>query len=38
MIAATYTLPIILNVTAKVVVSLDAQVGMTFEHDYTITY
>lgn len=38
MVAATYTLPIILNVTAKVVVSLDAQVGMTFEHDYTITY
>lgn len=38
MIAATYTLPIILNVTAKVMVSLDAQVGMTFEHDYTITY
>lgn len=38
MVAATYTLPIILNVTAKVLVSVDAQVGMTFEHDYTITY
>ena len=33
-----YCLPIIMNVTAQVVVSLDAQVGMTFIDDYTITY
>lgn len=38
MIAATYTLPITLSVTAKVIVTLDAQVGMRFIDDYTITY
>lgn len=38
MVAATYTLPIIMNVTAKVIVTLDAQVGMTFIDDYTIAY
>lgn len=38
MVAATYTLPIIMQVTAKVVVSLDAQVGMTFIDDYSIAY
>ena len=38
MTAATYTLPITLNVTAKVIVTLDATVGMKFIHDYTIEY
>lgn len=37
-VAATYTLPIIMQVTAKVLVTLDAQVGMTFIDDYTIAY
>ncbi len=35
---ANYTLPILLSVEAKVMVTLSAKVGMTFEHDYTITY
>lgn len=35
---ANYTTPIILSVTAQVLVTLDAQVGMTFENDYTIEY
>lgn len=38
MVAATYTLPIVMQVTAKVLVTLDAQVGMTFIDDYTIAY
>ena len=38
LVAATYTLPIIMNVSAKVLVTLDAQVGMTFIDDYTIAY
>lgn len=33
-----YTLPMVLSVTAQVVVTLDAKVGMTFIDDYTITY
>ena len=33
-----YCLPITMNVTAQVLVSLDAQIGMTFIDDYTITY
>ena len=35
MVAAHYTLPIIMNVKAM---GVDAQVGMTFIHDYTINY
>lgn len=35
---ANYTLPILLRVEAKLMVTLNAEVGMTFEHDYTITY
>ncbi|MCM1364603.1 MAG: hypothetical protein NC122_07530 [Faecalibacterium sp.] len=35
---ANYKLPMVLSVTAKVLVTLDAAVGMTFEHDYTIEY
>ena len=38
MVHTLYTLPSILNVTAKVLVTLDAQVGMTFIDDYTIDY
>lgn len=38
MIWANYKLPMVLSVTAKVLVSIDAAVGMTFEHDYTIEY
>lgn len=38
MVSATYTLPMIMQVTAKVIVSIDAQVGMTFIDDYTIEY
>lgn len=38
MVSATYTQPIVLDVTAKVVLTLDATVGMTFIKDYTITY
>lgn len=33
-----FTLPMVLSVTAKVVVTLDAKVGMTFVDDYSITY
>ncbi len=33
-----FTLPMVLSVTAQVVVTLDAKVGMTFIDDYTITY
>lgn len=33
-----HTLPMIMHVTAKVIVSLDAQVGMTFIDDYSVTY
>ncbi len=35
---ARYTLPMVLSVTAKVLVTLDAAVGMTFIDDYTIAY
>lgn len=35
---AKYTLPMIMHVTAKVIMTLDAQVGMTFVDDYSITY
>lgn len=35
MIAATYTLPMVLSVKAM---GINAAVGMTFEHDYTIAY
>ena len=35
---AKYTLPMVLSVTAKVLVTIDAKVGMTFIDDYTITY
>lgn len=38
MVWANYTLPMVLSVTAKVLVSIDAQVGMTFVHDYSIEY
>ena len=38
MVHTLYTLPSILNVTAKVLVTLDAQVGMTFIDDYSIEY
>ena len=38
MIWANYKMPMVLSVTAKVVVTLDASVGMTFENDYTIEY
>lgn len=33
-----YTLPMVMSVTAQVLVTLDAQVGMTFIDDYTVTY
>ncbi|MBQ8503334.1 MAG: hypothetical protein IJ491_03550 [Clostridia bacterium] len=35
---ANYTSPIVMKIVAKLVVTLDAQVGMTFEKDYTIAY
>ncbi len=35
---ARYTLPMVLSVTAKVFVTIDASVGMTFVDDYTIAY
>ena len=35
---ARYTLPMVLSVTAKVFVTVDAKVGMTFIDDYTIAY
>ena len=35
---SNYTLPILLRVEAKLFGTLHAEVGMTFEHDYTITY
>lgn len=35
---AKFTLPMVMSVTAQVVVSLDAKVGMTFIDDYTIAY
>ena len=35
---AKYTLPMVLSVTAKVFVTIDASVGMTFVDDYTIAY
>ncbi len=35
MVAATYVLPMVLSVKAM---GINATVGMTFEHDYTITY
>ena len=38
MVHTLYTLPSVLSVTAKVLVTLDAQVGMTFIDDYTIDY
>lgn len=34
----SYTLPIVLSVTASLIVTLDAQVGMTFIDDYSISY
>ena len=33
-----FTLPMVLSVTAQVLATLDAKVGMTFIDDYTITY
>lgn len=38
MVHTLYTLPSVLSVTAKVFMTLDAQVGMTFIDDYTINY
>ena len=35
---AKFTLPMVMSVTAQVVMTLDAKVGMTFIDDYTITY
>lgn len=35
---SNYTSPILLRVEAKVITTLNAEVGMTFEKDYTITY
>lgn len=35
---AKYTLPMVLSVSAKVFVTVNASVGMTFIDDYTITY
>lgn len=35
---ANYKLPMVLSVTAKVLLTINATVGMTFEHDYTIEY
>ena len=35
MVAATYVLPMVLSVKAM---GINAAVGMTFEHDYTISY
>lgn len=35
---ARYTLPMVMSVQAKVIVTLDAKVGMTFIDDYSITY
>lgn len=35
---ANYTSPILLKVEAKVITTLNAEVGMTFEKDYTISY
>lgn len=35
---ANYTTPIVLKVVAKLFGTLNAQVGMTFEKDFTITY
>lgn len=38
-IESTYSMPMILGLTAKILVSeLDAQIGMCFEHNYTIEY
>ena len=36
MVAANFTTPIVMNVDTKLGIS--AQVGMTFEKDFTITY
>lgn len=33
-----FTLPMVMSVTAQVLMTLDAKVGMTFIDDYTITY
>lgn len=38
LVSANYKLPIILNVKAQVLVTLDAQVGMTFIDDFSIEY
>lgn len=38
MVWANYSLPMVLSVTAKVLVPIDAQVGMTFVYDYSIEY
>lgn len=39
MTAANFDMPLILSLTAKIVVkSVDATIGMDFEHDYSITY
>ena len=38
-IASNYSMPMILGLTAKILFSeVDAQIGMKFEHDYTIEY
>lgn len=39
LVAANYTMPVVLALNAKVLVStIPAQIGMTFVEDYTITY
>lgn len=39
MISSNYDMPMILALTAKILFSeVDAQIGMTFAHDYTISY
>ncbi|MCQ2462514.1 MAG: hypothetical protein MJ177_03800 [Clostridia bacterium] len=38
-VESTYTMPMILGLTAKILFSeLDAQIGMCFEHNYTVAY
>ena len=38
LVSATFTLPIILQVQAQVITTIDAQVGMTFIDDYSVEY
>lgn len=38
MISANYTSPVVLKLSIKMIVALDAQIGMSFEKDYTISY